>query len=142
DDARFARFVVEICNAVFVSVDYRLSPEYPFPNPVDDGADALLYLAGNATELRINPHKLATSGFSAGGNIAITAPLRLADEHRPRPPTVPDHRILALVAWYPITDYTLTRAERRATSVRPDQTIPPALTTLFDASYLYPPDLD
>jgi putative ergosteryl-3beta-O-L-aspartate hydrolase len=29
DDARFARFVLEKCNAVFVSVDYRLAPEIP-----------------------------------------------------------------------------------------------------------------
>ena len=140
DDARFARFVLEICDAVFISVDYRLAPEYPFPTPVDDGADAILYVIRHAAELRINPLKLATSGFSAGGNIAITALLRLAS-HPPSTP-VPEYRFVALAAWYPVLDYTLTRAERRASAVRPDQTIPPTLTDLFDNSYLYPPELD
>lgn len=148
DDARFARFVVETCEAVFVSVDYRLAPEYPFPVAVDDGADALLYLARSAKDFHINPQKLATSGFSAGGNIAITSTLRLAEHLEtlksssagPRS-APPNHKICAIATWYPITDYTLSRAERRATSVRPDQTLPDNMTSLFDASYLYPPEL-
>ena len=141
DDARFARFVLEQCNAVFVSVDYRLSPEQPYPVAVDDSADALLYLIRFAPDLHIDPFKLATSGFSAGGNLAITSTLRLADyvrsvktsNHR-----VPDHRIRAIATWYPITDYTKARAVKRAASVRPDQTLPANLTDLFDASYLHP----
>lgn len=145
DDARFARFVLEECGAIFVSVDYRLAPEYPFPTAVDDGADALLYLIRNANALRIDTFKLATSGFSAGGNIAITAPLRLAQHLKSQPktsPPEPAHRLAAIATWYPITDYTLSREERRTASRRPDQTLPPTLTDLFDASYLYPPNLD
>ncbi|KAI2620630.1 alpha/beta-hydrolase [Hypomontagnella submonticulosa] len=140
DDARFARFVVEKCHAVFVSVDYRLAPECPFPTAVDDGADALLYIINNAAELRLDSNRIATSGFSAGGNIALTAPIRLY-EHR-KTAEVPEHRIVAIATWYPITDYTLTRAERRASALRPEATLPPTLTNLFDASYLFPPELD
>lgn len=143
DDARFARFVLERCRAVFVSVDYRLAPEFPFPTAVDDGADALLYVIRHAAELRIDPNRIATSGFSAGGNIAITAPLRLHGHLTdPDTPPEPEHKIVAVAAWYPVTDYTLTRAERRASAKRPDQTIPPVMTNLFDASYLFPADLD
>ncbi|KAK0615319.1 Alpha/Beta hydrolase protein [Bombardia bombarda] len=144
DDARFARFILNTCDAIFVSVDYRLAPEFPFPIAVDDGADALLYLIRNAADLHIDTAKLATSGFSAGGNIAITSPLRLKAHLKSaqNSPPVPDHTIRAIATWYPITDYTLSRAERRATSIRPDQTLPPTLTTLFDTSYLFPPDLD
>ncbi|KAI1331449.1 Alpha/Beta hydrolase protein [Xylariaceae sp. FL0255] len=138
DDARFARFVMEQSEAVLVSVDYRLAPEHPFPTAVDDGVDALLYLINHADELHIDPNRLATSGFSAGGNIALTAPMRLASLKQP----VPKHKVVAVATWYPITDYTLSREERRADSVRPDATIPPALTNLFDASYLFPPELD
>jgi len=144
DDARFARFVLEKCNAVFVSVDYRLSPENPFPIAVEDAADALLYLIRSGPDLHIDPFKLAVSGFSAGGNLAITSTLCLADhlkELRNSGKQVPDHRIRALATWYPITDYTRPRAAKRAGSVRPDQTLPDNLTSLFDASYLHPPEL-
>lgn len=143
DDARFGRFVLDTCSAVFVSVEYRLAPEHAFPVAVDDAADAILYLIQNADELRINPRKLATSGFSAGGNLAITSTLRL-DEHLKSlkaTNTIRDHKLCAIATWYPITDYTLSRAERRATSVRPDQTLPDNLTSIFDASYLYPGEL-
>ncbi|KAI1420800.1 Alpha/Beta hydrolase protein [Xylaria sp. FL1777] len=140
DDARFARFVTEKSKAVFISVDYRLAPEYPFPVAVEDGADALLYVIENSTDLRIDPNRLATSGFSAGGNIAITAPMRLHLLGQTKP--IPQYTIVALATFYPITDYTLSREERRASSVRPDATLPASLTNLFDASYLFPPDLD
>ncbi|RWA05782.1 hypothetical protein EKO27_g9322 [Xylaria grammica] len=140
DDARFARFVIEKTKAVFVSVDYRLAPEYPFPIPVEDGVDALLYIIKNAAELRIDPNRLATSGFSAGGNIAITAPMRLHLLSQTTP--IPEHKIVALATFYPITDYTLSREERRCTSIRPDVTLPTSLTNVFDASYLFPPELD
>ncbi|CAJ2513223.1 Uu.00g013420.m01.CDS01 [Anthostomella pinea] len=139
DDARFARFVVEK-SIVFVSVDYRLAPESPFPTAVDDGADALLYIINNAAELRIDPMRIATSGFSAGGNIALTAPMRL--HLHSKGAGLPEHRIVAVATWYPITDYTLSRVERRDRSVRPEHTLPPTLTNLFDQSYLFPPELD
>lgn len=154
DDARFGRFVTETAGAVFVSVDYRLAPEHPFPTAVEDGADALLYLIRNAAALHIDPMRLATSGFSAGGNLCLTSLLRLgaymADTKTPATATttpvapllLPEHHIVATATWYPIVDYKLSRAERRATCKRPDQVLPATLTDLFDASYLYPPDLD
>ncbi|KAK0640645.1 Alpha/Beta hydrolase protein [Cercophora newfieldiana] len=142
DDARFARFVLEVCNAVFVSVDYRLAPEYPFPVAVDDAADSILYLIHSAKDLAIDPHKLATCGFSAGANLALTSTLRLTQHLQTAAgSSVPSHKVRAVATWYPITDYTLSRAERRETSVRPDQTLPDNITSLFDASYLYPPEL-
>ncbi|KAI0541537.1 alpha/beta-hydrolase [Xylaria digitata] len=127
DDARFARFVTEKSKALFVSVDYRLAPKYPFPIAVEDG-------------LRIDPNRLATSGFSAGGNIAITAPIRLYLLSQTT--AIPEHTIVALVTFYPITNYTIGREERRAASKRPDATLPAWLTNFFDSSYLFPPESD
>ncbi|CAK7219556.1 hypothetical protein SCUCBS95973_003855 [Sporothrix curviconia] len=144
DDARLARFVTETAGAVFVSVNYRLAPEHAFPTAVEDAADALLYVIRNAAELRIDPMRLATSGFSSGGNLCLTSLLRLGEycHQTQKTPALPEHRIVAAATWYPITDYTLSRAERRTACKRPDQALPSVLTDLFDASYLYPPDLD
>ncbi|KAF1352521.1 Alpha/Beta hydrolase protein, partial [Delphinella strobiligena] len=79
DDARWCGTVVEQCDAVVVSVDYRRAPECPFPTAVEDGVDAVLYIAKNAASLGINPNKIALSGFSSGANMAFSVPLRLYD---------------------------------------------------------------
>ncbi|KAK5018315.1 hypothetical protein LTR60_001551, partial [Cryomyces antarcticus] len=68
DDARWCDTVVGEVNAVVVSVDYRLAPENPFPTAVEDGVDAILYLAEHAEELGIDVDRMAVSGFSSGGN--------------------------------------------------------------------------
>ena len=80
DDARWCNTVVDECHAVVVSVDYRLAPECAFPTAVEDGVDAVLYLHNHAEELGIDTEKIALSGFSSGGNMAFTVPLRLHDE--------------------------------------------------------------
>lgn len=79
DDARWASTVIRDVDAIFVSVEYRLAPEFPFSVGVEDGTDALMYLASHSEELRIDPHRMALSGFSAGGNFAFTVPLMLHD---------------------------------------------------------------
>lgn len=80
DDARWCGTVVNECNAVVVSVDYRLAPEHPFPTAVEDGVDAVIYIYKHAEELGIDREKIALSGFSSGGNMCFTVPLRLWDE--------------------------------------------------------------
>lgn len=79
DDARWADAVVSTAEAILVSVEYRLAPEYPFSTGVEDCTDALIYLAAHAQSLRIDAARIALSGFSAGGNYALTAPLVLWD---------------------------------------------------------------
>lgn len=222
DDARWCATVVEQVGAIVVSVDYRLAPELPFPTAVEDGADAILYLAQHADELMLDPDRFAVSGFSSGGNMSFTVPLCLQGELFDRTPSgdriidgragsVPDAlitkpppsttlavpnatgsnlrvplvrqksrldriamlrqtgasslslissykegsgvsvmtegssavvKIRGIVSFYPPTDYTQTRAQRRATCSRTDQQLPAVFTELFDDSYLQPPSLD
>jgi hypothetical protein len=80
DDARWCTTVVDECNAVVISVDYRRAPEMPFPTAVEDGVDAVIWVHQHAEELGIDPNKIALSGFSSGANMACTIPLRLWDE--------------------------------------------------------------
>ena len=53
-----------------VSVDYRLSPEDPYPAPLDDAVTALRWVAANATELGIDAGRIAVAGSSAGAALA------------------------------------------------------------------------
>ncbi|PGG95158.1 hypothetical protein AJ80_10011 [Polytolypa hystricis UAMH7299] len=77
DDSRWAKTVVDTCDAVVVGVDYRLAPEHPFPAAVDDGVDTLLYLESHALELGLDIRRISLTGFSAGGNLVFAVPLRL-----------------------------------------------------------------
>jgi hypothetical protein len=47
--------------------------------------------------------------------------------------------IIAICAFYPSCDYTVTREERRKTNLRPDKEFIRFFTDLFDLSYLAPP---
>ena len=143
DDARWAAMIVRNLSAVVVAVAYRLAPEHPFPTAVEDGACALLHLHANADALGLDKANVSLSGFSAGGNLAFTTLLRLQtylqsldpnDQFAPSRP-----HIVAIIAWYPSLDYRLSRTQRRASSLRPDKTLPSFLTNLFDAAYIPDP---
>ncbi|KAL8691288.1 MAG: hypothetical protein Q9224_004211 [Gallowayella concinna] len=143
DDSRWASIVLKNTTAVFVSVEYRLAPEYPFPVAVEDGCDAVLHLAANCEEYGIDPRKIALAGFSAGANLAFTVPLMLNSWHDRKDSedyrALPELKIIAIVSFYPVLDYNQGRASKRAACKRPDKTIPPILTNLFDASYMPDP---
>lgn len=71
--------------AVFFS-EYRLSPEYPYPGPLDDALAAYEYVCDEAP---LGRHEHAGSvyvaGDSAGGGMAIALAMRCRDEGLPPP---------------------------------------------------------
>jgi acetyl esterase len=81
-----------------VSVDYRLAPEHPFPAALDDCVAAVEWVVASASELSIDPSRLAVGGDSAGGNLAAVVACRLRDT-----PAAPRFQLLV----YPVTDGTM-----------------------------------
>lgn len=67
------RFVgAALAKAGYVAVlpDYRLYPEVRFPEFVDDGAQALAWVAQHATEIGGDPRRIYVAGHSAGAHLA------------------------------------------------------------------------
>jgi acetyl esterase/lipase len=75
-----------------LACEYRLAPGATWPAQIDDVNAALRYLHAQAPALGIDPAKIAVSGNSAGGHLALMAAAQ---------PVAP---IAAVVAFYPPTD--------------------------------------
>ncbi|EGR0146256.1 MULTISPECIES: alpha/beta hydrolase [Vibrio] len=86
------------------SVDYRLSGEAIFPQPVQDINDALNYLYGNAEKLGIKADNVVIMGRSAGGHLAgfigaTNSAYNQVDFYEP-----PKYKVSAVVSFFGPTD--------------------------------------
>ncbi len=87
---------VEEFDAVCVSVEYRLAPEFPDPYPVEDCYAGLAWVAAHADELGIDPARLLIVGGSAGGGLAAGTSLLARDRRGPE--------LLGAMLMYPMLD--------------------------------------
>lgn len=69
-DHALCTMLSEACQAVVVSVDYRLAPEHPFPADVVDSVAAYQWVVDNADGLGVDPSRVAVGGTSQGGKIS------------------------------------------------------------------------
>ncbi|ODU04555.1 MAG: esterase [Pseudonocardia sp. SCN 72-86] len=67
-----------------VSVDYRLAPAHPDPAAVEDCYAGLVWVAGHAPELGVDPSRLVLAGHSAGAGLAAGTALLARDRRGPR----------------------------------------------------------
>lgn len=67
------------------SVDYRLSPEHPFPAALDDVHAAYRWLLSAAPRLGVDPGKITVAGDSAGGGLTASLCQRIHDVGDPAP---------------------------------------------------------
>ena len=89
-------YYAQTVDAVVVSVDYRLAPEFPYPAGHEDVWTALTWLVAHADELGIDPQRICVGGASAGGSLAAGIVVRARDEHGPS--------IAAQLLIYPVLD--------------------------------------
>jgi acetyl esterase/lipase len=64
---------------VGVSVEYRLSPETPYPGPLDDCYRGLKWVFEHYRELGADPDRIGVSGTSAGAGLAAALALLARD---------------------------------------------------------------
>jgi acetyl esterase/lipase len=86
--------------------DYRLSIDHPFPAPFDDCYATLSWVHANATELGVDPQRVALIGDSAGGALAAGVAQQAVDRD--------ENPVCAQILIYPVTDHeTKTESARR-----------------------------
>jgi epsilon-lactone hydrolase len=105
------------------AIDYRLSPEHPFPAALDDAAAAWRALIADGAA----PQRSIFVGDSAGGGLALALCLRLRDEKLPLP--------AAIVALSPWTDLAMSGESMRG-NAGADPMESAAIASDFAARYL------
>jgi acetyl esterase/lipase len=106
---------------VFVP-DYRLAPEHPAPAAHDDAFGVYL----SAVQRGYAPEKIALSGDSAGGNLALATVIRARDAQLPLPG--------AMALFSPWLDFAEEGASYRARA--DDPILPPNVLDGFKLAYL------
>ncbi len=86
-----------------LSLSYRLSPEHPFPAPVEDAVMAYRWLLG----LGIDAGDIALCGASAGGAVAASTAMQIRAQARTMKDIQPPAALLLLCPWL---DLALTGA--------------------------------
>jgi acetyl esterase/lipase len=100
DDA-VCQYFARHLGIVVASVEYRLAPEFPFPIPLNDCYDALVWLSQQSN---VDPTRIAVGGASAGGGLAAALALFARDQG--------DVQLALQVLLYPmLDDRTTTRTD-------------------------------
>ena len=115
-DRHVARYVQQ-AGVPFLSVDYRLAPEFPGTTPVQDSHSALAWLVERADELGVDPLRIAVMGDSGGGGVAAGVAIAAREAGTP---------LAKQILIYPMLD------DR---NLEPDPHIAPLATWNYDQNY-------
>ncbi|KAI1624197.1 alpha/beta hydrolase fold-domain-containing protein, partial [Exophiala viscosa] len=129
-------FCTKMCsdaNCVVVTVGYRLAPEHPYPVPVEDALEALVWVQSDEGRrvLEINPTKIAIGGTSAGANLSVVTTLKASL----LPTSIP---IIFQILIVPVIDNTATEETTWAARAKAPW-LTPARMTWYRKMYLPDP---
>ena len=110
DEASSIDFARELGITV-VALRYRLAPKHPSPAAVEDAYAGLTWMFRNASELGIDPQRIAIGGASAGGGLAASLALYAHDRGEVRP-------AFQLLVYPMLDDRTVTRTDLDTRNVR------------------------
>jgi acetyl esterase/lipase len=122
-DDKFCRHASHQAGYTVLDVQYRLSPENRFPAALNDVEDVVKWVLDQPDEFDHN--RLAISGFSAGGTLALVAASII----------FPGDTFRSVLAFYPPTDLATDPSLKKA----PDSSgkpIPAFLARLFNQCYI------
>lgn len=117
------------------SVDYRLAPDNPYPDALDDVWQAYCWVVNNIeSQLGINPIQIIVAGDSAGGNLSLALTIKtITSGFR-----IPDGLLLS----YPAVDLNKNRYTPSMLYSIEDLLIPHTFLKICRSSYLQNSNLD
>lgn len=86
-------------NAAVIFAEYSKSPEYTYPQALNQAYSVLKYLHNNPGEFNIDNTKIAVAGDSAGGNMAAVLAMKTKEDEGPG--------IKVQALFYPVTDTSM-----------------------------------
>lgn len=122
-DDEFCGLVNQKTGYTVLDVQYRLAPEYPFPAALNDVEDVVNWVLQQPD--KFDRARIAISGFSAGGNLALAASSTL----------FPRETFHALLTFYPPVDLD-TDPGSKAPPDPSGNPLPAFLARLFDKCYI------
>ena len=128
EDSEQSAYWASKLGCIVLDSDYVKAPEYPHPAAIYDALDVLAYVLSNPSVYDVT--RITIGGVSAGATVAILASLY-----------APKGIFKSVIAWYPVTDFTLGEEQRRVPDIPagiPGCDLPWWLIRLFTDSVLRP----
>ena len=75
--------LAKLCNIRILAPNYRKTPVYHYPTPVDDCYNWTLHFLENHKDYKINPNNFCLMGDSAGGTAVMACLVRFFKENQP-----------------------------------------------------------
>ncbi|KAM0082321.1 hypothetical protein ACKRZS_005480 [Fusarium odoratissimum] len=122
-DHHFCEKLANENNVLVLDADYRKAPEHPLPGALEDAEDTFRWVEGQRI---FDLDRVALSGFSSGGNLALVASSELRREFK--------MNIRAVYAFYPGVDFSIPPEEKKVPE--PIRPVPVTFQHLLTEAYV------